>query len=69
MPNSTTGDCKVFCKPMFYAARIGGLRYTGVAYGHFMLADIKARNARLDIFWTPKPVLDSLRVLAHLVAQ
>lgn len=56
-------DCKVFCKPMFYAARVGGLRYTGVTYGHFMLADIKARNARLDIYWTPKPVNDALRDL------
>ena len=56
-------DCKVFCKPMFYAARVGGLRLTGVTYGHFMLDDIKARNARLDIYWTPKPVNDALRDL------
>ena len=56
-------DCKVFCKPMFYAAHTGGLRYTDVTYGHFMLDDIKARNARLDIYWTPKPVTDALRDL------
>jgi len=56
-------DCKVLCKPMFYAAKTGGLRYAEVAYGHFMLDDIKARNARLDIYWTPKPVNDALRDL------
>jgi len=54
-------DCKVFCKPMFYAARVSGLRLTGVTYGHFMLDDIKARNARLDLYWTPMPVNDALR--------
>ena len=54
-------DCKVFCKLMFYAARIGGHRYTGVTYGHFMLDDIKARNAQLDLYWTPQPVNDALR--------
>ena len=56
-------DCKVFCKPMFYAARVGGLRLTGVTYGHFMLDNIKARNARLDLYWTPQPVNDALRDL------
>lgn len=54
-------DCKVFCKPMFYAARVGGDRTTGVAYGHIMLDDIKARDARLDLYWTPMPVNDALR--------
>ena len=56
-------DCKVFCKPMFYAARVGGDRTTGVAYGHIMLDDIKARDARLDLYWTPQPVNDALRNL------
>jgi hypothetical protein len=54
-------DCKVFCKTMFYAARVGGDRTTGVAYGHIMLDDIKARDARLDLYWTPMPVNDALR--------
>ena len=56
-------DCKVFCMTMFYAAHTGGLRYKEVHYGHFMLDDIKARNARLDIYWTAKPVNDALRDL------
>jgi hypothetical protein len=56
-------DCKVFCKPMFYAARVGRLRITDVTYGHIMLDDIKARNARLDLYWTPQPVNDALRNL------
>ena len=56
-------DCKVFCKTMFYAARVGGDRTTGVAYGHIMLDDIKARDARLDLYWTPQPVNDALRNL------
>jgi len=37
--------------------------YTGITYGHFMLDDIKARKARLDLYWTPKPVNDALRDL------
>jgi hypothetical protein len=56
-------DCKVFGKTMFYAARVGRDRLTGVTYGHFMLDDIKARNARLDLYWTPQPVNDALRNL------
>ena len=56
-------DCKVFCKTMFYAAHTGGIRCAEVNYGHFMLDDIKARNARLDIYWTAQPVNDALRDL------
>ena len=37
--------------------------YADVTYGHFMLDDIKARKARLDLHWTPKPVNDALRDL------
>ena len=54
-------DCNVFGKPMFYAAKTDGHKYTEVTYGHYMLNDIKARNARLDLYWTPMPVNDALR--------
>ena len=54
-------DGEILCKPMFYAAMIGGHKYADVAYGHFMLADIKSRNARLNLYWTPMPVCDALR--------
>jgi hypothetical protein len=54
-------DGKVHGKPMFYAAKTGGHKYVNVTYGHFMLDDIKARGARLDLYWTPMPVNDALR--------
>jgi len=54
-------DCKVSGKTMFYAAKTDGHKYTEVTYGHYMLNDIKARNARLDLYWTPMPVNDALR--------
>ena len=56
-------DCTVIGPAVFYAAKTGGLRYAEVTYGHFMLDDIKARNARLDLYWTPQPVNDALRDL------
>lgn len=54
-------DGKVSRKPMFYAAKTDGHKYTDVTYGHYMLNDIRARNARLDLYWTPMPVNDALR--------
>ncbi len=54
-------DGKVLHKPMFYAAKTDGYKYTGVTYGHYMLNDITTRNARLDLYWTPMPVNDALR--------
>ena len=54
-------DGKVPHKPMFYAAKTGGHKYTDVTYGHYMLNDIKVRNARLNLYWTPMPVNDALR--------
>ena len=54
-------DGKVPHKPMFYAAKTDGHKYTDVTYGHYMLNDIKVRNARLDLYWTPMPVNDALR--------
>ena len=54
-------DGKVSCKPMFYAAKTDWHKYKEVTYGHYMLNDIKARNARLDLYWTPMPVNDALR--------
>ena len=54
-------DGKLIGKPMFYAAKTGGHKYVNVTYGHFMLDDIKARGARLDLYWTTMPVYDALR--------
>jgi len=54
-------DGMVSCKPMFYAAKTNWHKYTDVTYGHYMLNDIRARNARLDLYWTPMPVNDALR--------
>ncbi len=54
-------DGKVSCKPMFYAAKTDWHKYKEVTYGHYMLNDIKARNAQLDLYWTPMPVNDALR--------
>ena len=54
-------DGMVSCKPVFYAAKTNGHKYTDVTYGHYMLNDIRARNARLDLYWTPMPVNDALR--------
>jgi len=55
-------DGMVSHKPMFYAAKTYGHKYyTDVTYGHYMLDDIKARNARLDLYWAPMPVNDALR--------
>ena len=54
-------DGKVHGKPMFYAARVEKIHITNISYGHCMLNDIKAQNARLNLYWTPMPVFDALR--------
>jgi len=56
-------DCAVIGPAMFYAAILDALSNEGVTCGHVRLDDIKARNARLDLYWTPMPVYDALRNL------
>ena len=59
----TVRNCQVAGPTTFYAARIAGTRDIEPMYGHTKLDEIKSRNARLDLFWTPKPVDDAIREL------